>query len=213
MDRVQVLFLSAAAVATVIAAATDLWKFKVYNALTFPVLLAGLAASAWFNGWGGLATSGLGALTGFGLLVAFFVMGGVGAGDVKLLTALGAWLGPALTVQVFLASAIAAGVYSLALTYLSGGLAATAVDLLFLIQRMRRGEIIASGAPSIRQEAARPDRRRRLVPFAAMTCLGFFVTIAWRGVELVEFRTPSEPRPALATASTDAVSFHEGGTP
>jgi prepilin peptidase CpaA len=213
VDCVHVLFLSAAAVATVIAAATDLWKFKVYNALTFPALLAGLAASAWFNGWGGLAMSGLGALTGFGLLVAFFVMGGVGAGDVKLLTALGAWLGPALTVQVFLASAIAVGVYALALTILHGGPAATALDLLFLMQRVRRGEIVASGAPPIREEAARPDRRRRLVPFAAMTCLGFFVTIAWRGVELDEFRTPFEPRSALATASAGAVSFHERGAP
>ena len=53
MDRHQALFLTAAAVATVIAAATDLWKFKVPNALTFPTLFAGLAASAWAGGWGG----------------------------------------------------------------------------------------------------------------------------------------------------------------
>jgi prepilin peptidase CpaA len=209
VDRVQVLFLSAAGFATVVAAGTDVWRFKVYNALTFPALLGGLAASAWFGGWAGLATSGLGALAGFGLLVAFFAMGGVGAGDVKLLTALGAWLGPALTVQVFLASAIAAGLYALALAVLYGGLAATVVDLLFLTHRIRRGEIAAPAGPPIREEAARPDRRRRLVPFAAMTCLGFLATLAWRAGDLDEFRTPFESRPDPAIA----VSFHEGGTP
>ncbi|WP_156512825.1 prepilin peptidase [Planctomyces sp. SH-PL62] len=221
MDRWQMLFLSSAAVATLIAAATDLWKFKVYNALTFPALLGGLAASAWVGGWSGLATSGLGALTGFGLLIVFFAMGGVGAGDVKLLTALGAWLGPSLTFQVFLAASLAAGLYAIVLTVLSGGLAATAVDLLFLILRLRRGDLVAKGGPSIREEAARPDRRRRLVPFAAMTCLGFFATVAWRAADLDEFRTPFEAPPTIATAPASRVGvaavlpspFLEGTTP
>ncbi|MDG3004750.1 A24 family peptidase [Paludisphaera mucosa] len=196
------LFLSAAAVATVIAAATDVWKFKVPNALTFPTLAAGLAASAWVGGWGGLATSGLGALTGFGLLVAFFAMGGVGAGDVKLLTALGAWLGPWLTVHVFLASAIAAGLYAFVLSILGGGLAATAVDLLFLTQRMRRGDFSSQAGPSIAVEAARGDRRRRLVPFAATTCLGFFVTVFWWRPGLDEPRVLVGSAPAVAAASS-----------
>jgi prepilin peptidase CpaA len=169
--------LYAAAVACLIAAGTDLWKFKVYNALTIPALAGGLVASVLSGGWAGLATSGLGALTGFGLLVAFFAMGGVGAGDVKLLTALGAWLGPALTVQVFLASAILAGLYALVLVVVSGGLLATAVDMLFLAQRLRRLDFgPAAGAP-IAVEATRGDRRRRLVPFAAMTCAGFFLVV------------------------------------
>jgi len=204
VDRSQLLFLSAAAVATLIAAVTDLWKFKVYNALTYPALAAGLAASAWAGGWSGLATSGLGALAGFSALVVFFAMGGVGAGDVKLLTALGAWLGPAMTLQVVLASALAAGAYALALAALDGGLAGAAVDVLHLSHRLRRGEIVPAGGPSIREEAARPDRRRRLVPFAAMTCLGFFLTLARLGPGLDDYSTPFRPRPAVATTPAPA---------
>ncbi|WP_337172934.1 A24 family peptidase [Paludisphaera sp.] len=173
----EMMSLSAAAVACLIAAGTDLWKFKVYNALTLPALAGGLIASGLSGGWAGLATSGLGALAGFGLLVGFFAMGGVGAGDVKLLTALGAWLGPALTLHVFLASAILAGLYALALTILNGGLRQAAADLMHLALRMLRLDFRPGPAAPIAVEAARGDRRRRLVPFAAMTCAGFFLVV------------------------------------
>ncbi len=169
--------LSAAAVACLIAAGTDLWRFKVYNALTLPALAGGLIASGLSGGWTGLATSGLGVLAGFGPLVVFFVMGGVGAGDVKLFAALGAWLGPSLTLQVFLASAILAGVYALVLVVASGRLWATAVDLLYLALRLRRLDLQPGPAPPIAAEVARDDRRRRLVPFAATTCAGFFLVV------------------------------------
>lgn len=206
----EALVLTAAAVA-LIAAGTDLWKFKVYNALTLPALAAGLAASAWAGGWEGLATSGLGALTGFGLLVAFFILGGVGAGDVKLLTALGAWLGPALTLRVFFASAIAAGIYALALTLLYSGLAATLVDLLRLSDRMRRGDVRPSAAPDLAAETARADRRRRLVPFAAMTFLGLVAAaFVWRpdgvGSDPSPPANPAAPAAAFATTTEGAAS-------
>ena len=181
MTGQEMVSLSAAGLACLIAAGTDLWKFKVYNALTIPLLTAGLIASTLAGGWAGLATSGLGALTGFGLLLAFFAMGGVGAGDVKLLTALGAWLGPAPTLRVFLASAVAAGIYALVLAALSGGLARTAVDLLSLAGRLRRFDFQPAAAVPITVEAARGDRRRRLVPFAAMTCAGFFLVVLTPG--------------------------------
>lgn len=174
----EIVSLSAAAVACLIAAGTDLWKFKVYNALTLPALAGGLISSCLSGGWEGLATSGLGALTGFALLAPFFAMGGVGAGDVKLLTALGAWLGPALTLHVFLVSAMVAGVYALTLAVASGGLPAAAFDLLGLAQRLLRLDFAPDAA--IAAEAARGDRRRRLVPFAAMTCAGFFLVLLGR---------------------------------
>ena len=52
-------------VAALIAAVTDVWKFKVYNLLTFPLLASGLLYHAIYGGTPGLAGSIVGALAGF----------------------------------------------------------------------------------------------------------------------------------------------------
>jgi len=189
--------------ATLAAAATDLWKFKVYNLLTIPTLALGLAASAWLGGWDGLRAGLLGASLGFGVLAVFFAIGGVGAGDVKLLAAVGAWLGPYLTYHVFVASAIAAGLYATALVLLRGGVLAVAAEVATL------GRIGGRDRPTIEDEVRRPDRRRRLVPFAAMTCLGFFATMAmaWYRADLARSWPPYER--ASTVASTSAPSIGE----
>ncbi len=94
MEYADLIPLVCAGAVTLIAATTDLWKFKVYNVLTFPALLAGLVVSAWLGGFEGLVASGLGAALGFGVLVVFFALGGVGAGAVNVMAARGAWIGP-----------------------------------------------------------------------------------------------------------------------
>jgi prepilin peptidase CpaA len=106
--------------ASLIAAVTDVWKFKVHNLLTMPLLLSGLLYHGIVGGQAGLGESFLGVLFGFGVLFVFYLMGGMGAGDVKLLAAAGAWLGMPLTFFVFLASASAAGVYAIVLLLLYG---------------------------------------------------------------------------------------------
>src|SRR5262249_6687453 len=103
--------------AALIAAATDIWKFKVYNALTLPLLLSGLL----YHGLRSeLLDSLVGVLFGFAALVLLYVIGGMGAGDVKLMAAIGAWLGMPFTFYVFIASSLAAGAYALLLMAVSG---------------------------------------------------------------------------------------------
>src|SRR5262249_53378060 len=102
-----------ALVGALLAAVTDVWKFKVPNVLTMPLLLSGLVYHGVVGGGGALTCSAFGVLFGFGVLFAFYLMGGMGGGDVKLMAALGAWLGMPLIVYVFLVSALAAGLYAL----------------------------------------------------------------------------------------------------
>ena len=76
------------------ATAWDLRLRRVPNALTFGAAALGFLASGLGEGMGGLAQSLLGWLVGLALFLPLFVVGGLGAGDVKLLAAFGAWLGP-----------------------------------------------------------------------------------------------------------------------
>ena len=180
MPHADVIPLIGAAAITLVAAFTDVRRFKVPNALTFPALLFGLVVSTCLGGFAGLGTSLLGAAAGFGVLVVFYALGGVGAGDVKLFAALGSWLGPALTLEVFLAAAVAAGLYALILAVLQGGLGVAFLRVTNLGQAMLSPRSWTAPHANIAEEVRRPDRRRRLVPFAAMTCLAFFATLAYR---------------------------------
>jgi prepilin peptidase CpaA len=91
----------------------DLRTRKIPNYLTFGAALAGLAYNLAVSGWGGLGDGLLGLLLGFGFLILPYIMGGMGAGDVKALAALGAWLGPTGTLYLFCYMGIAGGLMSL----------------------------------------------------------------------------------------------------
>src|SRR5262249_9056103 len=102
-------------VAVVIAALTDLRSYKVHNALTLPLLVSGLIYHGIVGGAPGLASSAYGAMIGLGLLFLFFLMGGMGGGDVKLMAGIGAWLGWQVTVVIVALASIAAGLYAFVL--------------------------------------------------------------------------------------------------
>lgn len=164
-------------VASLIAAASDVYRYKVPNALTFPVLLAGLAYHGVTAGWPGLSMSLVGVLYGFGTLVVLYVLGGMGAGDVKLMAALGAWLGGPATLQVVLASSILAGVYAVGVAVVSGTLGETLIRLQGLTLRMATPDRVLAAGERVEAEVRRPGRRSRLIPFAAMVALGLIATL------------------------------------
>lgn len=97
-------------VVLVIAAVIDGWKLKVPNWITFPMILSGWVASAAVFGWSGLAWSLVGTAVGLVLLMPAYAIGGMGAGDVKLLAGVGAWAGAAHTFWAFLVSAVIGGI-------------------------------------------------------------------------------------------------------
>jgi prepilin peptidase CpaA len=76
-----------------LAAWFDVLERRVPNSVTVPALVAGLAIGA-IGGWEGLGWALGGAAFGFLFALPFFLVGGLGAGDLKLLTAFGALLGP-----------------------------------------------------------------------------------------------------------------------
>ncbi|MBP7330952.1 MAG: prepilin peptidase [Firmicutes bacterium] len=93
---------------------TDLTRRKIYNLALLPVLVIALvyhsASGGLPQGWWSLK----GLALGTALLIIPFSMGGIGAGDVKLLGVVGACKGPEYVFMAFLAGAIAGGIISVA---------------------------------------------------------------------------------------------------
>ena len=96
----------------VIAAAWDLRYQKIPNLLTFPAILFALFYNCATTGFEGLVLSTGGLALGIALLIVPYLMGGMGAGDVKLMGAVGAVLGPRAVFNAFLLTAIIGAVYS-----------------------------------------------------------------------------------------------------
>jgi len=94
---------------------TDIRYKKIYNAVTFPAIVVAVVLNLYLYGLEGSMESIKGLLTGMALLFIPFAMGGMGAGDVKLLGVIGAFKGPEFVWITFLAMAITGGIISLAI--------------------------------------------------------------------------------------------------
>jgi prepilin peptidase CpaA len=80
-------------VLAVICAITDLWKGRIYNAITLPAIGIGFAVQIALNGGPGLWSALGGFAVGFFPAFLLFALGGMGGGDVKLMGAIGALAG------------------------------------------------------------------------------------------------------------------------
>ncbi|MGD8842111.1 MAG: A24 family peptidase [Gammaproteobacteria bacterium] len=89
-------YLATATLIAVLSAAVwvDMREHRIPNLVSLGGILAGLCMHTWFYGLEGLL-SGLGGMAvGLGVLLPFYIFKGMGAGDVKLMAAVGAFMGP-----------------------------------------------------------------------------------------------------------------------
>ena len=86
---------------------------RIPNKLVLIILLSGIAFNAYFSGWRGLTSSLGGAAIAFGIMLLFHLFGTMGAGDVKLFTAIGAVLGSSMVLPTFLIVALTGGVLAI----------------------------------------------------------------------------------------------------
>jgi prepilin peptidase CpaA len=114
------------------ACVTDVRTRRIPNVLTFGAAAAAIAAHGWLEGVEGLSTSVAGWLVGAMLFFPLFALRGMGAGDVKLLAAIGAWLGPWPTVMVAFYTTLAGGVMAVAVALHAGYLRQALRNLMLL---------------------------------------------------------------------------------
>lgn len=168
-----------ASAGALIASITDLWTFKVYNALTIPLMCGALIYHGVVGGPTELLQSLGGMMLGVALLLLPFLMGGMGAGDVKLLAAVGAWLGIAMTFYVFVASAFASGicaflmlVFQHSLEEAWNALCGMFFRLCVFVTHLKSDEWMQSVVPN-------QSPRRRVIPYGVMVAFGIVAVMIW----------------------------------
>ncbi len=98
---------------TGLCALCDVRTGRIPNKITFSCMLVGLAINTVCSGFKGLCSACFGILVGVLLLIIPFALGGMGAGDVKMLAAIGAINGSEFVLQAFLFGAVAGGILAL----------------------------------------------------------------------------------------------------
>jgi prepilin peptidase CpaA len=119
------------------AAVYDVRSRRIPNALTFGSAGAAFVYALATGGGGSLGFAAAGWLAGAALFFPFFALGGMGAGDVKLIAALGAWLGPAEAVWLAMFSAIAGGVAALVVALTHGYLRKALENIKLMVMQWR----------------------------------------------------------------------------
>jgi prepilin peptidase CpaA len=93
-----------------VATFTDLRTQRIPNWLVLPFLVAGVMVSGWRLGWHGVGQSFAGLALGLVIYGFLFWMGGMGAGDVKLCAAIGAWIGPSQLIFALVVTGMVGGI-------------------------------------------------------------------------------------------------------
>ena len=104
-----------AIVLALIAGWTDWRTRRIPNWLTVSGAIAGIAINSLLHGWTGAKSAALGMLLGLGLLLPFVLIRSLGAGDMKLVGAVGACFGPQRLITVLIAAVFVEGLMALAL--------------------------------------------------------------------------------------------------
>jgi prepilin peptidase CpaA len=172
----QLMFTGGSLLCASIGSVHDVRERRIPNRVTGPAILAGLTLHAISGGWGGLEDSALAGLIAGGIFLIFFLAGGMGAGDVKLMTAVGCLAGLSSLHMVVIATVIAGAVFALAVGIYNGRLRETLGNVGALL--LHHGQQGLKPHPDLNLTNARTLRLPFALPIAA-GCLFTLCTLAW----------------------------------
>jgi len=139
-----------------IAALVDLRTRRIPNVLTVSAVAAALVLHMVKGGGPGALASGAGLLVGFLAFLPFYLVGGFGAGDVKAMAAVGAFLGPR------------DALLAVAWTLIAGGIGA-----LIVLAALRWGRARTTGGWRLK------EARRQSFPYGLAIACGTAVSLVW----------------------------------
>ena len=125
---------------TLVAAVYDVRWRRIPNWLTLAGVLTGIGLNSFlFEGWPGLRLSFVGMAVAFGTYFLLYLLRAMGAGDVKLMAAIGATVGIKDWFGIFIVTAIIGGFAGLALVVLRGRLRKTLWNVGFILSEIKNG--------------------------------------------------------------------------
>ena len=136
----------------VLASVEDLCRRRISNQTSVAAFALGLTAQTVLHGLKGTGNALAGTFIGFLVFLIFFLLGGMGAGDIKLMAGFGAVLGVGQTLQAAFLTAIVGAAFA----------------LLYLLVRKIRGQS--------KTDAVNPEA----IPYAPAITLGVLLSFAAR---------------------------------
>ena len=171
-------------VVLIYAAYIDGKQLRVPNWITFPMIVSGWVYSCiWYGLDGqlwyvGLGWSLAGTAVGLATLLPAYAIGGMGAGDVKLMAGIGAWVYCAVTFYAFCVSAIVGAILAVAMIIISRQSKTHWNQFFFIINEImtvRNPEALAT-------IAGERKASMRLLPYGIPIAIGTIMYFAWMGL-------------------------------
>jgi prepilin peptidase CpaA len=172
-DAYLITMLAALVPATAYACWKDCRTHRVANWLNASIAATGLAAQWHWFGTHGLTQGLLGIAVGFALLFGLWLIRGMGAGDVKFMAALGAWLGPMLTLYAVAAGGIFGGVLALGMIAVRRTWLQTGINLAALFNKLSSARTALSDFASARSLG----RTSGVLPYAVPLTAGMWSVV------------------------------------
>ena len=175
-SAIQLLYPMAALGLALAGSATDVKSRRIPNLLTLPGILLGLGLHLFLGGWKAMAFAALAGLLCGSIFLIFWIAGGMGAGDVKLIAAVGCLAGMSHVAPLLIYTSLAGGAMAILLALSRGRLSETVknVGALALHHRME------GLAPH--PELNVGNRKTLRLPYAVAIAAGCAVTLCLTAV-------------------------------
>ena len=158
-----------------VAAVWDLRTRRIPNWLVLAGLIAGFALNGILYGLAGLAAAGLGMLVGFGIYLVLHLLHAMGAGDVKLMAAVGSLVGWHEWFRIFLVAVIIGAIAGVILALTKGRLMRTFNNVAFILYEIAHGR-----PPHLKREDLDVKSEKALrLPHGAAIAAGAFIVAGW----------------------------------
>jgi prepilin peptidase CpaA len=160
------------------AAWIDGRQLRVPNWMTYPLMLTGLVYGAWTGGWDGLGHSLVGLVVGLACLLPLYCVGGMGAGDVKLMAGMGAWVGAAATWYAFCVSVFVGAIMAVGMAWYRGKLNHHVLNFIIILHEW----LTVRDPRKLSAIAAERKPSMLLLPYGIPICIGSIAYFVYAGL-------------------------------